>query len=105
VSTVNLDEVLTGRDGKPIKDGEKNYTVRAALFQAIDTPAEGDQTMAANVRLDLYRLGDKIAMASENTVEFTADEATLIIGRLDKLAFIPLVYGQLVKIIDPAKLK
>ena len=97
---MKLDTILVDRKGTTITGPDaESVTIRQVLLTAIDSSFEGDEKMDTATKLKLAKLGIKL----ETAESLTAAETTIALERAAK-AFGPLVYGQVVKELDPGQL-
>lgn len=99
-TTHDLEHKLTNFKGEVLKQGEEDVVLRDALITSIDAQLPGDDTVDSKTKVRMFRLGQKLAI--EDTIELAAAEVELILNRAVKI-YPPMVYGQLVEILDPAQ--
>ena len=99
----NLDLPILDARGNPLKDGNGAdapiLTVGAAIHVAVISPGEGQ---SADDKRRCWKLAQKVANGGE--VNFTVDEAKLVLERIDKFGFGPIVFGRIDEFLqaDPA---
>jgi hypothetical protein len=103
---MNLDKTLSTRTGQTLQrqvdeTTSADATVRDFLLLAIDANLEGDDKMDTATKLKLARLGMKVE--DKEFKSLSASEVTIALERASK-AFNVLVYGQIVKELDPEQL-
>lgn len=97
-----LNANITDRNGNPIIMGEGGdiFTIRHALYMAIDAQLEEDARMDSSQKLKLAKLNLKLA---RDDASLTAGEIAMILDRAAKTLAI-MVYSQLVLALDPKSL-
>ena len=98
-----LDTPIEDRFGSPILQGSDPLTLRLLLFTVLDLILDGDSTMAPADKLRLARAGHA-AQGDAETIDLDAQSTVLVLERAAKAVNTNL-YGQLVKLLDPAQLE
>lgn len=105
MSKIDLSAAIKSRAGEAVKreDG-RTQTVGLLLLDVVDVMLPAD-TERAEGKMKLVRIGNKIDEALEvGEVDLSKADCTLLLERAAKCAN-ALVYGQLVKALDPDQLK
>jgi hypothetical protein len=96
-----LDTPLRNRAGVAIVGPDNEpFTLRHALYTAIDAQMEDDARMEPGAKLKLAKLSLKLA---NDKAELTAGDTTILLERAAKTLSV-LVYAQLVLALDPKSL-
>lgn len=101
---LNLETVITDLEGKPILESEapdaKPASLGSLLMRSLLIPMRGDEAMAGEEKVRLAVLAQRLHGAK--TIEFTAEETSLLKDRTGKTYILPLVVMRIWKAIDPA---
>lgn len=99
---IDLSTTILDLDKKPIKDGEKDFTLATACCNALLTPEQGETSGEEKVKR--FRLAEKVYDGGEQ--ELSVDDVALLKKLIGKI-YPPLVVGRAFEILDPppAKLK
>lgn len=102
---VDFDYILQDLFGAPIMDGnsgeQKPATLRSVVANALLITIPEDATMNGAKKIELYNIALRVHN-SEEPVDITAAEATLIQDRLARI-YGPLVVGQCHDLLDGAE--
>lgn len=95
---VLLTTPLRNFDGRIMVDGPRDVIVRNVLLQVFSMPLPNDN-LNQDESAKRYALGVKIASCSESEIDLTTEEIVLLKSLVAKI-HIPLVYGQIAKILE-----
>ena len=93
----NLEQEILQLDGKPFDEKEK-MLLQGVCFAAVTTPLRTDSELSADFKMKLYRLAQKVVVGG--TVDFTAEELTLLKDRINKVYLHPVIVGRAYDMLD-----
>ena len=94
---VNLSLPVLDLEGKPIKDGDKDLTVRTVCCGALLTPDQKNPDQTSEEKVKFFKLALRIADDEE---DFSIDDIAILKKQIGKL-FPPLVVGRCFEVLDP----
>jgi hypothetical protein len=95
---INFDSEITDLANQPIMNGEKHLDLATICTNALLTPAQNDQSMAADEKVRRYRLAQRIT--NGGTLDMPLEDLVLLKDIIGK-AYPPLVVGRAFDILDP----
>jgi len=96
---LNLGEVLTEVDGKPMLDGKKEFTLKSALLTTLSVTTEKDKEGSAMEKLQIGAMAIRVYEAKD-TVSFSTEEMEILKKRIGEVWPSPIITFRLYKMLN-----